>query len=425
MTTSIHARINLGLDFIVRNMKNGGVPSASLGDAAGNWSTAESLEAILTAAPLIPDRRAICLEMADYLLRHQGVDGSWSLVEDGISACSMATAQSIIALHKTRKIADATLASRIDTAIANALSWLKSSQNSSGGWAVEPYHEYPESDVREYPTYMAIRALGELGEVAENSQSVRLAVNYLWSLYDGHGGFSSAEGLKSDPCSTVRAYTSISTAGCAGETVDLMGRVTKYIFSSRPQSGLWPLRSEKYPRGVSGSVEYNHNTLAHLLQFFTRVRPDTCDQAQLADWFVNHQNDDGSWCLGGDERSFPNIVTWPTSEAILALIHYERSLSVQQFETETPQQVVGIHKVSNRTRFAVSILLAVVLVQFLMLIGAWDGVRESWLRLPTEFRQSFSWTLAIGITINSLTGLVGFILGRALRKRGSNVVRRS
>lgn len=148
--------IEKGISYL-KNSQNsdGGIPIGKLGDASGYWTTAESIEAILSTDyfQLTADNMRFVLQMVRFLLdgfKPDSIGGYWE-GRVGSGASTMTTGHVVFALTLyVNKFIDYNINVQIDTesalvclgelrneiqeVINKAETWLLSTQNSDGGW---------------------------------------------------------------------------------------------------------------------------------------------------------------------------------------------------------------------------------------------------------------------------------------------------
>lgn len=426
-------RLLRAIRFLIRTLNSdGGVPAIGPDDPSGCWTTAETLEAIVRSPWFENDFIGPVRKMAQFLITAQsqtkGKAGGWPLVADGKHPSTMATAHAIIGLTLARPFLEPPIATTFEAVVRAGVDWLKKRQGSSGGWGVEPSAGPSGQEARVVATFLALRALAQVGETVHCSQCVRNGVDFLWSLYDGNG-FSPALGRKPDACTTARAFLAIRDAAAVAERDGFENRALRFVMDCRPTNArLWDLDTEVYvPDGASGQIVFNYNTTAELLEFLVHFDNTEDQQLFLVEWFQRNQRDDGSWCLGANDRLQPDIITWPTNEAVIALSEFFRGYAVTRpagvsSSTLAHSQPVPPQKTRSLLLGLVSTVAAVEgIVLLALLLGAPSCLEKSWSALPNDFRSTVLWGsvvgVAVGIAANLLTQSVFWLVRRLRVKR--------
>lgn len=416
-------RINRGIRYLARVLnQDAGIPAVRPGDSSGCWTTAEGIQAVLGSPWIDEELRDHAKRMALFLLNSQLSKvsrGAWPLVAGGRLGSTMATAQAVEALQLARPLLDASSAEAAARSLALALTWLRDSQGEDGGWGVEPNGGSSGKTSRVVATFLALRALALDGYSVHSSHTIRRGVDWLWSVYEGEG-FRPASGQPVAVCSTVRAIWAIRVCGASEERPELIERAIAFINGTRPSNLLWPVDTEAYvPDSAPGQIVFNNNTTAELLEFLVQVETDERSQLELVHWFQDHQRDDGSWCLGANDQVQPDLVTWPTNEAVIALNNFLRSARFQRLGTSTGasgQLPIPVPSPAGSQRFRSFLLwmfASLSIIEAVFLFGAPSYFMRSWQKLPVEYHRTFWWAAAVSVLLNILaTGIV--YLGRRL-----------
>lgn len=335
-TPSLAEQELAGLRYLVRHLNNdGGVPAVRPGDASGCWTTAEAMEAMLRSTWPIMQFQTPLERTARYLVGAQfGTEttacGGWPFVSGAAVASTMATAHAIISLSTCEKLVDSALRLQVDVTVANAVEWLLKHQDpTSGGWGVEPGIGTAGRKPRVVSTFLALRALIAAEHKLHSSVAVQRGVNFLRSMRLGDGFRAMPDAPDADVCSTVRAYMALHECGALERHEELLEAITTYIRNKKPRGRLWHLDTETYiPDGTSGQIIFNHNSTAEILEFLAAEGVEDELQRELVRWFSKNQDQDGSWHLGANDVHKREIITWPTSEAVLALGRYIRGADI-------------------------------------------------------------------------------------------------
>jgi hypothetical protein len=423
MSIPLATRAQRGCQFLLDNRNpDGGIPAIRPGDGSGCWTTAESLLAI-TAMPARSNVTAATDELASFLLGNQirkGNDaGSWGMVAGGGNGSTMATGHVIAALSSARGLLDTESRSAVDTAIDRAVEWLLSTQVSGQGWGVEPGAGPSGSSPRTVSTYLALLGLAVANPQRyshSSSRNVRTACEWLRSQRS-NGGFPASPESKPDPCSTARVCLALDLAGYDIRSGEILREAEAFVVSQQRAGELWGLDTEVFvSHQGSGETVFHMNTTAELLDLFLHfdLRPEARDD--LAHWFADHQNEDGSWYLGANEEEDPNIVTWSTSEAVQILLKYLAMLGpAADHPVPLPATLPAEakHRVPAKDeraqadwKRATTILLSVVILQLVLLLGLPSFARSSWEGLPGSFRQTVVAALILAVIANVISAIL-------------------
>lgn len=354
-TSSLAERELAGINYLVRQLNgDGGVPAVRPGDASGGWTTVEAMEALLRStwpiAQFVPAlERMATFAVASQLRANAASIGGWPFVSGSTIASTMATAHAAAALSVCTPLLSGNLKIQVQDAIDDAIKWIIRHQDSaSGGWGVEPTVGVAGHRPRVVATFLALRALAACGHSLKSSTPVQKGVNFLWSMKCGDGFKSGPDSVAADVCSTVRAATALLDAGALTRVDPRLESLISFIRAAKPTGGLWELESETYiPDGASGQIIFNHNTTAEILELLAAVGAAQDLQRELVQWFCDHQNEDGSWCLGSNENLKREIITWPTSEAVLGLSRYIRAIDFNCLRLESEAE--GLPQAGNAT----------------------------------------------------------------------------
>jgi len=412
-------RILDGNQFLVRTMNaDGGLPAVKPGDASGYWTTAETIEAIMISPWFEHDFIEPIGRMAQFLvggqIRPRAHVGSWPLVVGGKKPSTMATGHAVIGLTLARPlVVSDEFREKLELAVEKGVSWLKKSQDQTGGWGVEPSGGRAGQEPRVVATFLALRALAQVCESVHSSKCVRDGINFLWTLYDGHG-FRPAEGRHVDPCATARAFVAILETGAINERTEFVDHALQYVLSCKPKDRLWDLGTEIYiPDGAAGQTVFNTNATAELLELFVLADDANSQQLALVEWFQGNQRDDGSWCLGANDDVQDDIIIWPTNEAVIALSQFFRACRFDRdvLDGASSQRVKTV---------VIGVLLLICVIETVMLVSARVDLQASWATLPDEFRSTLWWASLIGVAVGLIANMMSkgvFWIVHNIRKR--------
>lgn len=366
---SVGQRELAGLRYIVRHLNiDGGVPAVKPGDASGGWTTAEAIEAIVTSTWPAIEFAEHLERMAKYLIDSQfGIKsssaGGWPFVSGSTIASTMATAHATIALSLCSHLVSADTRCRAESAVRLARDWICNTQGAdTGGWGVEPTAGRAGAMPRVVSTFLALRALKMVG-FKPSSPHVQRGSNFLWTMRMGEGFRPFLEAPKADVCSTVRACTALIESGACTSTDKTITSAVAFLKKNKSKEGLWGLGSETYiPDGASGEIIFNHNSTSEILEFLASYGALRDAQFELVGWLSKHQRDDGSWFLGANDIQKHDILTWPTSESVLALSKFLRSTDIAHINTRDQRAGSNVNSAptfqSDRQRADLAIVCA-------------------------------------------------------------------
>lgn len=419
--TSVVNRVVSACDFILRHQNNdGGIPAVGISDGSGCWTSAATLEALISPPFFYYDEVKI-EKLIQFLINEQNNNtnskklyGSWSLTAGGKHGSTLATAHAVIALSKAMIYFKDHI--NLRTAIDSGKQWLLSAQNpDDGGWGVEPYGGKVGAESRMVSTFMVLKAFGVCGETIKSSRAARLGVNWIFSVYNSNGGFRASKNSTVDPCSTARACMGIFHVGALNERQDLIVSVSNYLSSSKPEEGIWNLSQESYiPDGASGQIFFHQNTTAELLGFLSEVKLLPSYQLELIRWFKLNQNDDGGWCLGANSDKHYETVTWSTADAIFAIKSFIKGWEFSY--------VVQVSNKNCKWKEITFILISIIsIVEFFLIIRApnlvLSVVADSWNELPEDFKVSSIWSFVLGVISSIVATVIGVAITHVFKKR--------
>ncbi len=395
----LHSVITRGLAYLcrVRNT-DGGVPATKPGTDSGCWTSAESLEALLTSHYHDADPRPCAYAVIDFLLATSLQDGGWPAVASGKRSSTMATGNAVAALLIAQAFfsEDSTLQLRIRSPIETGLRWLVDRQNDDGGWGVEPDGGPDGAVSRVISTLFALKPYWAQGVVAARSQAVRNAMGFLLRLRNADGGFAGRVGSVSDPCNTARVIVGLVRSGYREEAARAIAGGLRYIERSRPRGRLWALDRESYvPQGAAGQTIFNNNTTVDVLEALIRAGRLNRHTRDLVQWFLAHQEDDGSWFLGANDQRVHDVVTWSTNEAVLVLALAADALGME----------VGIRQ-NTRNRVLFVTVCALLAVQSLILFGVPMALVSWWSDLPEGVRSLVVQNVALGVGASLIAAVI-------------------
>ena len=392
--------IRSGLNFLRRvQNQDGGIPATRQGAPSGCWTSAETLEALLTAYGDDFDPREFALQLVEFLASSQLTaaphNGGWPLVRGGVRASTMATGHAVAALQiAARYFGDhEPTKNKIKLLVEVGFAWIERTRNPGGGWGVEPSGGADGAEFRMISTVYALHAYFAGGKTVQDSSIVREATQAITRLRNTDGGFAGQLGAPSDPCNTARAVSALLLSEYAKPADAIVKQAIKYIRTARPRWLLWNLDTETYVTdGAPGQTVYNSNTTADVLEALVRAGGPDRLVDRLVRWYLKHQGVDGSWVLGANELRAPEIVTWPTNEAVIAL-----SLACRRFvEARLPKLVAR----ERRFRRMTIILTIVAVGELLFIVKRPPFLTDWWDSLSGGTQSLITLTVGAGLIVN-------------------------
>jgi len=384
---------------------DGGVPATKPGDPSGCWTSAESLEVMLTAGVHELDPRPMAESLLSFLLANQIVGGQdaggWPLVAGGRQASAMATGHAVSALHAVLRFfpSDQQIHQRVNVSIAAGFQWLEGHRNAERGWGVEPSSGGDGAQLRMISTVYALRGYSSAGKTVQNSGTVKQACQAILSLQNSDGGFGGKRGAPSDACNTARALIGILDCNGLAPRDRAIKRGVSYILSQKPRNKQWPLATESYvTQSAPGQTVFNSNTPADAIEALLRVeRYDRLVETSL-EWLVSLQNDDGSWMLASTDRTIPEVITWPTNEAMSTL-----SLASRVFVSK---RLPSVRAEVRRYRWTVGLLSLFCILEGVILIFSPQLLQTLWNLVPDSVRSLIVGGLILALLVNLLSSFV-------------------
>ena len=384
---------------------DGGIPATSPGVISGCWTSGETLEALLASPYHDKDPRPFALSLINFLESSQlnsGQDArAWPLVVGGKRGSTMATGHVIAALGLAMNYfeGDPQLTARLQKMIEAGLEWLEMKKNVDGGWGVEPSGGVDGTVSRMISTVYALRAYSALSKTANNSRTVRDAITCIRTFRNRDGGFGGKLSLPSDPCNTARAVSALLRSEyCTASHPDIKDALM-FIIRSRPGRKLWYLDTETYvTEGAPGQTIYNSNTTSDVLEAFIWAGCFSKHVKDLIKWFLDNQQDDGSWFLGANDSFVREIKTWATNEAIYPLglastAYAERWLPALEQERSKWKKL--------------SLALAITAVTEAFFIVEFPVfVKSAWNNLPSPLRDLLVQVIIVGVVVNLVSALL-------------------
>jgi len=443
--------IQKGIHFLLNNLNSdGGIPATKPGDVSGCWTTSEAIDSFLSMAYFPAAQLHRIRQMVEFLLKSQVIKteavspanersgtlsgeiledssstspslesvqlGGWALVVGGSRISTMTTGHCVAALAHAHRIfqTDIAFGNRVHHAKELGLNWLHLTQNHDGGWGVEPESGPEGSESRMISVLYALRGYYEAGYTFEGSKDVRNAVRFICSTVSKDGGWGRKPGIDSDPSNTARAVIALVRSSKYTLDDNIIKRAIKFIIMSKPRNRHWDLKTETYiAQGAPGQTIYNSNTPFDVLEAFLTVGYTGPEVRALIRWFLENQEDDGRWYLGSNTSKVKDISTWSTSEAIYVLdIACKRHIryAFNNLQKHLPK----------RWRTILTLLVVIILVEFLYITGTLNILGRAWVRMPQHIREIILGGVLLSIAVNILSnfvsaGVVGWFR-RVLRK---------
>jgi hypothetical protein len=404
---NLPSQVAAGIGYLLDHQNpDGGIPATAPSQSSGSWTTASTLEALVSSRHCPQDRYDQLREMVRYLIDSRIADGGWPMAKASSHASAMATGHAIAAVVRARYLypRDSSVLLSLDTAVQQATEWLLQHQNPEGGWGIEPTTTDGNAS-RLISTVYALRSLLAQGQTSKSSQAVQRATSYLITLFNDDGGCGSGLHAKSDVCSTSRALYVLIESGAQARSAPLIKKALSFITRHGDR---WVVLTEKYvSRTASGMITYHGNTPYDVLMALLSAGGHRSHVQQLVRSYLSAQNTaDGSWILSDERTVDTSISTWSTAEAVSAL---DRAWEV------FGQDCIG--KLGWRTvavRVLVVFVVAVVLAVGAILLGVPAWVKGWWTQ-QSEFVKT---VIITGVLVGVAATLIGEILLEFIRKGG-------
>jgi hypothetical protein len=313
---------------------DGGIPATKPGAPSGCWTSASALCAILQP-PFIPiDPRLFVGRLSRFLLKSTiQIDSQsvcWPLVQGGTHGSTMATGHAVRGLLLASNFLheQAHFSSSLHRIAEQGRHWLKSVQNTDGGWGVEPEVDGEGAQSRLLSTVYALKAFDGTADGHVDRACVKRAVDWIIACRDvSEGGFAATPKSKASASDTSRAIVALLDTGIYAPHNRVIRRAVRFICKRKPWRGLWHLDVERYvAAGAPGQTVFHNNTTADVLLALTASGFCKAATVKLMNWFEQAQRPDGSWYLGANNEFIEDVTTWSTTEALEAMAAYMRLL---------------------------------------------------------------------------------------------------
>jgi len=395
-----------GLRFL-RRVQNAdkGIPATVSGVVSGCWTSGETLETLLLSPFHDKSINGFALDLIQFLQSSQiktGKDrGGWPLVIEGKKASTMATGHNLAALVLAQNHFehDTQIVTSVQDAVNIGYEWLEKHQNADGGWGVEPNGGADGSVTRMISTFYALRAYFAQSKTVDTSKTVRDGIIWILGVRNIDNGFGGRKGYVSDPCNTARAITALLRSQQYTTKDPVIRTGLNYITKAKPYRKLWPLDTEVYvTEGAPGQTVYNSNTTTDVLEAYLVANQYNKNVENLVSWFIENQQDDGSWFLGANSTFVRDIKTWSTNEALYVLSLASNAVS---------EQYVNRLRIRVATLKRLSIALFLVIVfQFGFIIKLPGNLIQLWYQIPENIRNIIIQGVILALAINLISSFL-------------------
>lgn len=381
---------------------DGGIP-ATLGDQdSGCWTSADTLEAIVTALPMRNVGLSQIEGLVDFLLSSQLVsddvqslaNGGWALFK-GEQPCTMATGHAVAALAASHQIFDGSQRGKLITeAIKHGVNWLQTTQNEDGSWGAFPSAGRGGRSAKIVAIHYALLAYYYLDETPQSSRSVRLSCEFLGHAQKSDGSWSNDSALSGNVSDTCRAAIALIRTGYVESNNNLIKKSISFVFQKRSSKyGLWEIETENiHIQDAPAQLVVNRNTLCDVLTFLSLAAPEKEAFNLTLTWLLNSQRDDGTWVLSSPAKVVSDVETWSTAEWITAINIAATSLPPRVYQDKYVHW--GKIKTWIKISSAIFVLLIVIATPiFEMLLNMWSS-------FPAWVQQILIGSVIIGMLVN-------------------------
>jgi prenyltransferase beta subunit len=235
----------------------------------------------------------------------------------------MATGHAVAALMLTRdrKLGEE---NRISQALERAIDWLRCTQNTDGGWGVEPSSSSDGCETRIASTYYALRSAIYIKPTPDNIRTIDRLAELFVAIQRDDGGWPFFQGIRVDDVSEVSNTSRvIMLLGAASHSYrNVIAKGINYLKAAKFGKS-WRLSAEQFYADSSHAqnVYHNNSPCDALLPLLDRESNagETIDGVQ---WLIETQRENGSWalyCPDAAHRDYYKSVTWPTAEFIFVM----------------------------------------------------------------------------------------------------------
>lgn len=325
---------------------------------SGIWTTAESLDAIVTSNFLQVDISILdeILRMMDYLktkfivCNDNTACGYWEIKDDS-GASTMTTGHVIralqICLNKvlhscdikkitlfTKEIVVFDFIEEIKTCIDKAVRWLQLQQKEDGGWNYADRHSNEKSSI--LATYYVLLGLNSVGKDSSNDTHVGQACLFIKNIVNNI--IKTKQYSQDSIAEVLYAYSSLHESKYFTQSdAALKKQIMKFISHHWRDITTYMKVHNLHHKTIS----FINNLPYIALYSILKVEDYTYEAKirKLISYFISQRRPDGSWSVlkNGNEET-----TWVTAEAILALSQAQRTYLNYYNKIITSKRIRGL-----------------------------------------------------------------------------------
>lgn len=352
-------RVNIqrGISYLFHSQnEDGGIALGNTSDSSSVWTSAETLDAILSSDYLSSDFSSLdnMIKIVDYIIKNFTIDpnngnlGYWVHKRDNIPSTT-ATGHAIYALFtfekkilsrcdiESIKIADNTFVIKdikkdIADCVAKAQNWLEENQLIDEGWGKTQKARERNSSV--ICVYYVLHGLNAMGRDSSNNDKVRGACAFVKKRIDDilnnkrHNPDDISDVLYGYPCLVSSNHLTKSDDKFKRNVLKYINANWKIIKNFRYKN---IQASEKDTIFVSNILYITLNALLTdgEYHFPNKIK-------ELIKLFIENQENDGSWSILKGEKK---VRTWVTAEALMVLNQAQKKFANYQAAIVLPKNM--------------------------------------------------------------------------------------
>jgi hypothetical protein len=384
---------------------DGGIPATTPSKESGCWTSASTLDAILTSGVYSRFDMASILRLVKFLLDSQkgasqikvarakkeiGEEhGSWALFK-GDEPSTMATGHAIAALVLAHNFLnhDNSLSQRIEQSIKAGFAWLEINQNPDGSWGTQPLADQSGKDGNVMACYYALLPYFYSGQTRTSSQIVKKAIQFIADIQLPDGSWPpDIRETVGNPADTARAISCLVRGNYDGKIC--LKKATDYINLNQLKSGLWALGTKRVDLpNAPGTVIFNNNTNCDVLNAFADLKYTGPESWKLMDWLLRSQSDDGLWLLKSPDQVVKDVSTWSTSEWVISINAASEKLIRHKLYANNKRLTIAFW-------LTIAVLILTIISGVIVLFG--NEIMIWWNGLSTTFKTLVLLPIVVGI----------------------------